>query len=124
MILFPTLEEALDLHQKLIENFGGDSGVRDRGLLESALYRPQTGYYDDLLHMAAALMESMLVNHAFVDGNKRMAFFLTDIFLRLNGFKIKTGSASGHRFILHMLSQKEFRFAAIVQWLKKSVVKI
>ena len=59
--------------------------MRDLGLLESALYRPQTGYYQDLTEMAAALFESLLMNHASVDGNKSIAFFATDLFLRLNG---------------------------------------
>jgi death-on-curing protein len=63
-----------------IDRFGGASGLRDRGLLESALYRPQSGYYDGLDQMAAALLESLLINHPFVDGNKRVAFFATDVF--------------------------------------------
>lgn len=53
----------------------------DKGLLESALFRPQAGYYNDLAEMAAALFESLIMNHAFVDGNKRVAFFATDVFL-------------------------------------------
>ena len=72
----------------LIDRFGGVHGVRDRGLLESALFRPQTGYYTHIEEMAAAMFESLLINHAFVDGNKRVAFFATDVFLRLNGWKL------------------------------------
>ena len=67
-------------NQALIERFGGPSGVRDLGLLESALFRPRTGYYRDLAQMAAALFESLIMNHPFIDGNKRVAFFAADVF--------------------------------------------
>jgi len=89
VITYLTLEEALAIHERLVEHFGGAPGVRDIGLLESALYRPRAGYYADLLAMAAALFESLLMNHPFVDGNKRVAFFATDVFLRLNGWRSK-----------------------------------
>ena len=72
---FLSVEEAIAIHERLIQRFGGSPGIRDRGLLESALFRPQTGYYGDIAEMAAALFESLLLNHAFVDGNKRVAFF-------------------------------------------------
>lgn len=124
MILFPSLEEALELHRELIHRFGGTAGVRDFGLLESALYRPQTGYYEDMVQMASALMESLALNHPFVDGNKRMAFFLADIFLRMNGWKIKVGSKAGHRFIITTLKTKTSRYAKIEKWLRSHVVSI
>lgn len=79
-VLFLTLDEAVAVHERLIEKFGGPAGVRDMGMLESALYRPQTGYYKDIVEMAAALFESLLINHPLIDGNKRAAFFVTDIF--------------------------------------------
>lgn len=123
MTIFPSVDEALELHRVVIERFGGDGGVRDLGLLESALYRPQTGYYEDLIQMAAALMESLLINHPFVDGNKRVAFFLTDIFLRLNGHRIKVGAKIGYRFIHTMLASKTFRLPTIEHWLRKHVAK-
>jgi hypothetical protein len=66
-----TLDEALRIHEVLIQEFGGAQGVRDLGLLESALLRPQTGYYANLIEEAAALWESLAMNHPFVDGNKR-----------------------------------------------------
>lgn len=121
MILFPTCDEALALHDELIHRFGGIDGVRDLGLLESALYRPQSGYYEDIIQMAAALMESLLINHPFVDGNKRMAFFLTDIFLRLNGHTIAVQPAIGYRFIHKMLASQEFRLPLIEQWIRRHV---
>ena len=83
--LYLTIAEILEIHRQLINEFGGLQGVRDAGLLASAVFRLQTGYYDDLLHQAAAMMESLANNHAFLDGNKRIAFASVDVFLRLNG---------------------------------------
>ena len=84
-IQFLSVDEVLAIHERMIAEFGGPSGVRDLGLLESALYRPRSGYYDDLMAMAAAMFDSLLMNHPFLDGNKRVAFFATDVFLRING---------------------------------------
>ena len=102
-VQFLSVDEAIAIHDQLIERFGGASGIRDQGLLESALYRPQTGYYGDLAEMAAALFQSLLLNHAFVDGNKRAAFFVTDTFLRLNGWKLSVDAASAYIFIVGTL---------------------
>ncbi|MGD9256433.1 MAG: Fic family protein, partial [Gammaproteobacteria bacterium] len=65
-VAFLSRDEVLEIHRSLLEHFGGPAGVRDLGLLESALYRPRTGYYDDLAEMAAALFESLIMNHPFV----------------------------------------------------------
>jgi death-on-curing protein len=81
-VKFLSLNEVIAIQERLIERFGGSGGLRDKGLLESAIYRPQTGYYDDLPQMAGALFESLINNHAFVEGNKRVAFFACDVFLR------------------------------------------
>jgi death-on-curing protein len=72
-----TLAEILAMHGDQIDRYGGGQGVRDQGLLEAALYRPQTGYYPDLIEEAAALWESLAQNHPFIDGNKRTAFAAT-----------------------------------------------
>ena len=71
---FPTIEEVLAVHEDQIDQFGGSRGLRDMGALESALMRPQMGYYDGLIEEAAALMESLAMNHPFVDGNKTGGF--------------------------------------------------
>jgi death-on-curing family protein len=81
-----TVAEVLAIHEDQIERYGGTQGVRDRGLLEAALYRPQTGYYADLIEEDAALWESLAQNHPFIDGNKRTAFAVTYTFLVINGF--------------------------------------
>jgi death on curing protein len=70
--VYLTIAEVLQIHRELIENYGGDPGIRDKGLVEAAVLRPQIGYYANILEEAAALMESLANNHAFIDGNKRM----------------------------------------------------
>ncbi len=85
---FPNIDEVVNIHDDLLYQFGGEPGMPDLGALESALMRPQIGYYDGIIEEAAALMESLAMNHPFVDGNKRVAFFVTDTFLRLNGHYI------------------------------------
>ncbi|MBV9397760.1 MAG: type II toxin-antitoxin system death-on-curing family toxin [Bryobacterales bacterium] len=77
-----TVAEVLAMHADQIERYGGSHGIRDPGLLEAALFRPQTGYYADLIEEAAALWESLSQNHPFIDGNKRTAFAATDTFSR------------------------------------------
>ena len=68
--------------------------MRDVGALESALHRTQTGYYETLIHEAAALCESLVQNHLSVDGNKRVAFAVVDVFLRINGYTITASSTA------------------------------
>jgi death-on-curing protein len=118
---FLSLDEVLAIHERLFERFGGDHGVRDRGLLESALFRPQTGYYAHVEEMAAAMFESLLVNHAFVDGNKRVAFFATDIFLRLNGWKLLVSADEGEHFIIEMLEANDRSFEDIRKWIQAHI---
>ncbi len=124
MVRYLTLDEALAIHERLIERFGGPPGVRDLGLLESALYRPRTGYYKDLAEMAAALFESLLMNHAFIDGNKRVAFFATDVFLRLNGWRLDVEPNNAHAFIVGCLEQKTSDFAHFLPWIRHSIRKL
>lgn len=92
------------------------------GLLESALYRPQTGYYHDLSEEAAAMFESLLMNHPFIDGNKRVAFFGTDVFLRLNGWKLEVDPQEGYQALLGLLENHEADFDHLLVWIR-SVMK-
>lgn len=123
-IQFVSLDEAVAIHERLIKKYGGKSGLRDLGLLESALYRPQTGYYNDLAQMAAALFESLLINPPFVDGNKRMAFFTTDVLLRMNGWEIEVSPYAGHEFIIKLLSSDNNGYESLVVWLNKHLKQI
>jgi death-on-curing protein len=120
-IAFLSVDEVLAIHERLIERFGGAAGVRDLGLLESALYRPQTGYYDDVIGMAAALFESLLMNHPFVDGKTRVAFFTTDVFLRLNGWKLEFDDVAAYEFLIGHLEEGTADFGNLEAWLRDSV---
>lgn len=120
-VKFLSLDEVLAIHRRLIERFGGDHGIRDPGLLESALFRPQTGYYAHIEEMAAAMFESLLVNHAFVDGNKRVAFFASDTFLRLNGWKLVVTADEGEAFIVGMLEANDCSFEKIRNWIQRHI---
>jgi len=122
-ILFLSVDEVLAIHERLIEHFGGAPGLRDAGILESALFRPQTGYYNDLAEMAAALFESLLLNHAFIDGNKRVAFFASDIFLRLNGWKFSVEAVAAHSFLIDMLEQGNCNYEMLLPWIRNSTVE-
>ena len=123
-IAFLSVDEAVAIHERLIEVFGGPGGIRDLGLLESALYRPQTGYYADLSEMAAALFESLLMNHPFVDGNKRAAFFATDVFLRMNGWRVEVDGNAAHRFLIGSLENGTADFAHLLEWLRSHLRRL
>ena len=118
---FPTIEEVIAMHNDLISAFGGSLGILDEGALASALMRPQLGYYDGLIQEAAALMESLANNHAFVDGNKRVAFFVTDTFLRMNGHFINCDNDEAYAFFMRMFETSSFRFAELNSWLEEKV---
>jgi len=115
--VYPTVAEAITIQQDLIERFGGAHGLRDRGRLEAAVLRPQSGYYESIVDEAAALMESLSNNHAFVDGNKRLSFTLTDVFLRLNGSYLDVGASHAYEFMVGAIAQSNFRFPAIREWI-------
>ncbi|HXY96978.1 MAG TPA: type II toxin-antitoxin system death-on-curing family toxin [Steroidobacteraceae bacterium] len=118
MTEYVTTADALFFHKQLIERYGGAGGVRDVGALESALHRPQTGYYETLIDEAAALMESLVQSHAFVDGNKRVAFAVVDVFLRINGFAIVASSTAIYERVIKLLEQGTFDLEHLVPWLQ------
>lgn len=117
MTFYLTLDEVLRIHEVLLREFGGAPGIRDHGLIESALLRPQTGYYADLIEEAAALWESLAMNHGFVDGNKRVAYACVDIFLQTNGVDITAGNEATEVFIYSNLEAGTFRKDVIEAWL-------
>ena len=119
--LFLTIDEVLAIHERLVDAFGGTPGLRDPGLLESALFRPRTGYYGDLSEMAVALFESLLMNHPFVDGKKGVAFFATDVFLRLNGSRLAVRPDSAHRFLIGLLEAGACDFDRLLPWIRRSI---
>lgn len=116
-----TMIEVLAMHEDQIARYGGAAGVRDPGLLEAALFRPQTGYYADLIEEAAALWESMSQNHPFLDGNKRTAFAAMYTFLAINGTRITASSEQTERFVLKLYASGTFDFKHLSQWLRNNV---
>ena len=104
--VYLTTAEVLNVHRVLVERYGGTHGLRDMGTLEAAVFRPQSGYYADTVEEAAALLESMLINHPFLDGNKRTAFACCDVFLRMNGLRLN--------------ADPDWLFQRIMEWLEIS----
>jgi death-on-curing protein len=119
MTEYVTTADAIFFHKQLIERYGGSPGIRDVGALESALHRPQTGYYDTIIHEAAALLESLVHNHPFIDGNKRTAFAVVDVFLRINDFTITADSAAVYDKFIKLLDQGTFDMEHLVPWLEE-----
>jgi death on curing protein len=117
--LYLTLEEVLALHAALIARHGGAPGVRDKGLVESALARARSGYYDSLSEQAAALLQSFARNHAFVDGNKRLAWASSLVFLRMNGYRVRVSADEAERFLIKQVIVGHAELAAIARWLEK-----
>ena len=115
-----TTVEVLAIHTDQIERYGGSNGVRDHGLLESALYRPQTGYYADLIEETAALWESLSQNHPFVDGNKRTAFAAAYTFLAINGMRLTAGAEPTMAFVSTLYEGNQFSFENLLPWLREN----
>lgn len=113
-----TVADVLGMHTVLMQRYGGAMGVRDPGALEAALFRPQTGYYKDIVAEAAALLESLAINHPFVDSNKRIAFAAADVFLRINGWRLQRAPLLIHAGMIQMFESGTFDMAHVEPWLR------
>ena len=111
------VDDILIIHADLIKRYGGGEGIGDAGLLESALFRPQTGHYPTLIDEAAALWESLSQNHPFVDGNKRTAFAATYVFLAINGLDITASDEKTQEFVLGLYNTSSITFDNLRAWL-------
>ncbi len=118
MTIYPTFDEVISTHAILIARFGGAAGIRDRGALESALARPRSGYYPDVIQEAAALWQSLSQNHPFVDGNKRVAVTVTAAFLKVNGYRLEFDDVEAFSFISGLYQTGTMRFAELDSWLR------
>lgn len=123
-----TPQQVLYIHDQMIKRFGGSMGVRDVGLLESAVARPLASFdgkdlYPDIFYKSAALLQSLLKNHPFVDGNKRTALSSTGLFLRINGYMLKNMHEEEVKFAIRV-DNKHLLLEQIVAWLKKYTKKI
>ncbi len=118
-----TVAEVLRLHDLLLDRFGGRKGVRDAGSLAAALYRPGSGHYGDPAEMAAALLESLLLHRPFRDGNRRTAFFATDVFLRLNGWRFRVIPELAAAFLGGALAAGAADHARLAREVRRAMVR-
>jgi death-on-curing protein len=102
---------------------GGSFGIRDRGALESALARPRSGYYTDLIQEPAALWESLSQNRPFVDGNKRIAVTLAAAFLKVNGFELNFDDIEAYSFLIGLYETGTLRFNELEVWLRRHTMQ-
>ncbi len=116
--------DILAIHDDQISRFGGGHGVRDPGLLEAALFRPQTGYYSTLVEEAAALWESLSQNQPFIDGNKRTAFAATYVFLAINGLQLTATDQQAQTFVLGLYSSASLNFDNLRDWLNNNTTTL
>lgn len=122
-----TLEQILKLHKRVIEQSGGSIGIRDRGGLESALAQPYMSYadrdlYSTLIEKVAALSFSLINNHPFVDGNKRIGHAAVEVTLLMNGYEIQADVDRQESVIL-AVAASEMNRQSFLEWLQEHVVK-
>ena len=118
-----SVEDVLAIHADQIERYGGSQGVRDQAGLESAISRPQSGYYDGIIPEAAAMWESLSQNHPFVDGNKRTSFAATHAFLFINGVQITADQDKTYSFVMDAFERKEMNFSTLEKWLSENTME-
>ena len=122
-----TVEEVLYIHEQVVEEFGGSHGVRDMNLVESAVHRAAASFggddlYPDLWSKAAALMHSLLFNHAFIDGNKRTAFVAADVFLRKNEYRLRCNQKVAYAFLIDVIVS-QLDVDSLAKWIQKRVIR-
>jgi len=114
------MADVLAIHADQIDVYGGTHGVRDAGQLEAALFRPQSGYYEDVIAEAAALWESLSQNHPFVDGNKRTAFAAMFTFLTINRIELIADNDAIWAFLADAYDNGKFEFDRLETWLRNN----
>jgi death on curing protein len=122
--VYLTVAEVVAIQRHQIEEYGGEHGLLNQGALESAVFRPQTGYYNDLSEEAAALLESLVNNHAFLDGNKRVGFAAVHTFLLVNGFDLDVSSKAAFEFMMKTMAEGKFRFTLLHKWIAGHIVPL
>ncbi len=122
--VYLTVAEVVAIHHHQIEEYGGEHGMLNQGSLEAAVFRPQTGYYNDLSEEAAALFESLVNNHAFLDGNKRVGFASVHTFLLANGFDLDVTSKAAFEFIIKAMEEGKFHFPLLREWIAAHIVPL
>lgn len=119
-----SIDDVLEIHDNLIELFGGSKGVRERGLVEAAINRPFGGFGEDEFYptpeeKAAAVLESIVQNHPFIDGNKRTGYYLARAILLNYGIDLSANQSEKYSFVIQVASGK-MRFEEIVSWIQEN----
>ncbi|MGH7232509.1 MAG: type II toxin-antitoxin system death-on-curing family toxin [Nitrospiraceae bacterium] len=122
-MIYLTTEQVLFIHDRIIEEIGGEHGVRDLNSLESALGRPRAGFgatefYPDRMMKAAVLMDGIIRNHPFVDGNKRTGIAAAVLFLRINGYEVSATNQVLESFTQHVTTQKP-EISELAHWFRQ-----
>jgi len=123
-MIYLSIEQVIFIHKRSIDKFGGIYGIRDKGMLEAAIARPQATFggkdlYSDIYSKAAALGHSILLNHPFLDGNKRTAFTSMDLFLQENGLIITASDDECETLVLNVV-KKTYNDRELAEWLKNN----
>lgn len=126
-MIFLSVEQVLFLHDRLIEETGGEHGVRDLGGLESALARPKaavgdTEFYPDIFTRAAVVMDGLTRNHAFIDGNKRVSISTAVLFLQVNGYRLTATNPELEEFPVYVTTMKP-NIDEIANWFRTKTVR-
>lgn len=127
-IVFLTISQVLFIHDQMVRRFGGSHGIRNLGLIESAVARPQATFggkylYKSIFDKTAALLQSLLKNHAFVDGNKRTALTSAGVFLKKNNYKLTNNHKEEVEFAIKV-DNGNLSVEKISEWLKEHSIKI
>ena len=124
MTVYLSVEQLILINVEMIKEWGGIAGVRDRRALEAAVARPLSGYYADVIEQAAALSESLLQNHPFIDGNKRSAITATGVFLRMNDYELIFVDREMYNWLMNLYETNRVTKAAIEVWLRTHAISI
>lgn len=122
---FVPKSDVLDIHKRQIESFGGLDGIRDDGLLDSALAQPQATFFGELLHptiptQAAAYLDHLAKNHPFLNGNKRTAFATTIAFLNMNGYELNMTEEVAYNMVMQV-AQSEMTKEELCSFLEQYI---